>query len=128
VPIVPDQTKPSSAVPCRPATYVTKIAVVSPVITSVAPAGVPQRDGLPTPTGPNVSRDIAYTSRAAPTVEARQQPNALIVVPSVITFPTHDPTYEVPSEPSSDDEPANAATPCADVPKPIISAAVTTTK
>ncbi len=61
-------------------------------ITRVALAGVPQREGAPSPRSPRASRDSAYISRAAPTVEARQQPKALTAVPSVITSPTQLPT------------------------------------
>src|SRR5215470_19956214 len=101
---------------------------VTAVTRPVAAAGVPQRFAAPTPREPNVSRDIAYAIRAAPTVLARQQPNADTVVPAVITLPTHDPTYEDPRSPSSDGEWAKAARPLSVVPKPITSAAVTTTK
>src|SRR5579862_7585181 len=97
-------------------------------MTMVALAGVPQRELAPTPRGPRASRDSAYINRAAPTVEARQQPNALTVVPSVITSPTQWPTYEAPRSPSSDGEATKFLTPAALVPNPIISTAVTTVK
>ena len=70
----------------------TKIATEKPVITSVAAAGAPVRDARPTPRAPPASRASAYIRRDAPTVEARQQPNALMVVPRVMMSPIHAPT------------------------------------
>src|SRR5579859_7675991 len=98
------------------------------VMTTVALTGVPQRELAPTPRAPPASRDSAYISRAAPTVEARQQPNALTVVPRVITSPTQWPTYEAPRSPSSDGEATKFLTPAVLVPNPILSSAVTTVK
>ena len=78
--------------------------------------------------GPTPSRESANSRRAQPTRQASAQPNALTAVPSVMIVPTHDPTNFVPSSPSSEDEAPNAATPCASVPNPIISTAVTKMK
>ena len=73
---------------------------------------------FPIPRSPNESRDIAKIIRAAPTVQARQQPNADTVVPAVMTSPTQEPTYDVPRSPSSDGDDPKAAMPLAEVPKP----------
>src|SRR5262244_1458095 len=99
------------------------------VTTPVAATGVPYREcAAPVPRSPKESRDIAYTIRAAATVLARQQPNADTVVPAVITLPTQEPTYDDPRSPSSEGDDPKAAMPLSDVPNPIISTAVTTTK
>ena len=73
---------------------------------------------------PTPPRLIANSSLAAATSVARQQPIAAIVVPSVTMSPTAGVTYSAPRVPNSEDEPANAATPLAVVPKPSISTAV----
>src|SRR5260221_14393552 len=101
---------------------------ISPATTLPARAGVPTPDTLPRPRSPKPSRLSANSSRAPPTVQARQQPNALTIAPSVIVLPTQEPTHELPRSPISEEDLPNAATPAASVPKPIDSTAVTPTK
>jgi hypothetical protein len=89
---VPPHTKVSSGLPENSTMAAPMISAMSPATTLPAPAGVPAFESRPSPRWPKPSRFSANSSRAPPTVQARQQPNALTIAPRVIVSPTQDPT------------------------------------
>src|SRR5215213_4934633 len=129
VPIVPEATKRSKgATPNtrQPRTMMTYAAMTT---AAVERAGTPLLDEMvPSEAGPTSSRESAYNSRAAPTMQASAHPKALTAAPMVISSPTHPATNWLPRSPSSEPDAMNSLTPFASVPKPITSTAVTKMK
>src|SRR5215210_6710879 len=92
-------------------------------------AGTPLLDEtVPSEAGPTSSRESAYSSRAAPTIQASAHPKALTAAPMVISSPTHPATNWLPRSPSSEPEFIKLLMPLESVPKPITSMAVTKMK
>ncbi len=86
--MVPPQTKVSSGTAEKATMHRPRMTAMVALITTAARAGVPRPEIRPRPPLPKPSLLIANSSRAEPTVQARQQPKALIVAPRVTRLPT----------------------------------------
>ena len=115
MPIVPDHRKTLNASPPPAIAMTSMITAVTTSTRMAATPGVPARVVPASPVGGvpsrRMSRAKANASREAPTMQARQQPKALIAAPIVIRSPTQPAMYSRPRSPSSDPDAMNFCTP-----------------
>ncbi len=82
MPIVPDQVKVSDALAPKNSAHTTMIRAAAAVDGRGRHHRRAGEDDRPTPRSPTASRPRAKSSREPPTMQARQQPNALIAAPT----------------------------------------------
>src|SRR5215208_2157250 len=129
VPIVPDATNRSKGATPNTSQLSAMMTYAAMTTAAVERAGMPLLDEMvPSEAGPTSSRESAYSSRAAPTMQASAHPKALTAAPMVMSSPTHPATNWLPRSPSSEPEFIKFLMPLESVPKPITSMAVTNMK
>ena len=92
MPIVPLQRNVSNGTAPKNTAQTRAIAAITTVTTPAAAAGVSLRPVRLRAEPGLASRATAYSSREAPTTQARQQAKALTAAPRVTVSPTQEPT------------------------------------